>query len=171
MSSDGETISQLMKVYWNGIWKFIYTTTKNREVTNDLTQEVFIQAYQSLDQFRRESSVKTWLFRIARNKCTDYLRSWAFRKVTPFSMIPHLESPSVEEIAIKSMELTAAIDALMTLTVKFREVVVLHIQEDLTFREIGEIVGASTGTVKMRYRRAIEALRAELEKEMFTGGY
>lgn len=77
-------LTSLMEAYFSNIWTFVYTYTCNYHTADDLTQEVFVRALIHLDDFRNESSHKTWLFTIARNVCRDNAKSAFTRRVVPF---------------------------------------------------------------------------------------
>jgi DNA-directed RNA polymerase specialized sigma24 family protein len=60
------TFADMMRQHWKGVWSFVYTIVRRSEVADDLTQETFIRAYQHWGEYRGESSLKTWLFTIAK---------------------------------------------------------------------------------------------------------
>lgn len=67
-----QIIDQLMNEYSDDILYLVYTYVKNRTTAEDLTQEIFLKCYEKLDQFNQQSTIKTWVFRIASNHCKDY---------------------------------------------------------------------------------------------------
>jgi RNA polymerase sigma-70 factor, ECF subfamily len=144
--------------------------TKDHYAADDLTQEVFARAFTGLEGFRHESSHKTWLYRIARNLCRDYARSAFVRRVIPtagslLDIHPHSKRSPVEDDAVQSILTEELWNQIFKLNVHQREVVLLHLKENLNFREIADITRAKEVTVRARYRRAVEHLKA-----MFHGG-
>ncbi|WP_081841583.1 sigma-70 family RNA polymerase sigma factor [Alicyclobacillus macrosporangiidus] len=160
---------------WDGIWGYIYAVTKDPHTTDDLAQDVFVRAYTHWDQFRGESSRKTWLFKIARNICRDHQRSAFFRRVIPMDAmklhnVSSAHARSSEDEAMQVFENHALWEAIFRLRKIYREVILLHIREDLTFKEIASILNVSESTVRSRYRRALEQLQDTIGKEMMESG-
>ncbi|EPZ52616.1 hypothetical protein N007_20185 [Alicyclobacillus acidoterrestris ATCC 49025] len=110
-----------MDEYGQGIWRYVYSMTKNTAAADDLSQEVFIQAYQHLSQFREGSSMKTWLFVIEKHKCIDYFRSAFVRRVTFHARMDDVSDDSVEERVIASEQRNAVWAALFQLKPDARE--------------------------------------------------
>src|SRR5690554_3009092 len=124
-----QIIDQLMHEYSDDIMHLVYTYVKNHATAEDLTQEIFIKCYEKLSQFNHQSSIKTWVYRIASNHCKDYLRSWHYRKIILnekiFDYLPS-KSKHVEEEIISLNEENNLTNAVMALPIKYREVVFLH---------------------------------------------
>ena len=128
----------------------------------DICQDVFIQAYFNLQQFRRESPFQHWILRIATFKCYDYLRRRK-RERAGTSMDVLLESgyePEAARAAEVHPEIERLHEALRRLTPKERLVITLLELEDRTLREVADLTGWSVGNVKVRAFRA----RASLHK-------
>ncbi len=145
----------------------------------DLTQEVFVKVGQALENFRGESKLSTWLYRIATNAALDRLRSPSFQRITQngISNIPveHVEAEiadrnawtgekvPVPEQQIVRKEMNECILGFMEkLPENYRTVLMLGEFEGLRNNEIAEILGVTLGTVKIRLHRARERLREEL---------
>lgn len=164
-----EIIDQLMSEYSDDILHLVYTYVKNRTIAEDLAQEIFIKCYEKLNQFNQQSTIKTWLYRIASNHCKDYLRSWHYRKITlsnkVFDHIPS-KSKQVEEEVIKHSEENSLTNAVMNLPLKHREVVFLHYYEELSLKEISKITSVNINTLKTRLKRAKELLKDKMIEEV-----
>jgi RNA polymerase sigma-70 factor, ECF subfamily len=78
---DDESFHRFMEQYGQDVWNYAYIMTKNREIADDISQEVFIKAYFQISRFRGQSSFKTWLLSITRNLALNHFRSAFFRKV------------------------------------------------------------------------------------------
>jgi len=74
-------LRELMEQYGQDVWNFVYALTRDADLSDDVSQDVFVKAYQKMDGFRGDASVKTWLLTIASNKVTDARRSAFFRRV------------------------------------------------------------------------------------------
>lgn len=126
---------------------------------DDLVQEVFVRVWRKLPAFREESSLKTWVYRIAVNTAWDSLRSKTWRRVEAAETETVTEADAQETRQIIQL-------ALQSLDSKRREVFVLRYFEELSIEEISEVLGAPEGTVK---RRLFEA-REEFKKELARNG-
>jgi RNA polymerase sigma-70 factor (ECF subfamily) len=151
---------------------------RNEEDARDAVQAAFIRAFQSLERFREESRLSTWLHRILVNEALMRLRSRAKREDESIdSLLPtfvadgHQTRDTVDwsESADKALERaeTAAlvrrrIDQLPEI---YRNVLVMRDIEEMSNAEIAEVLGVSTNVVKVRLHRARQALRTLLERE------
>lgn len=157
----------LVERYQERIRNLIYSIFHEQEVVDDLSQEVFIKAYEALPQFRFQSSFYTWLYRIAVNKSRDELRKRKVRRW--FSLQTMLESSDkelgskivVEQHDNELQELLSA--GLKTLPEKYRIAIILKDVDGLSYEEISEIMECEIGTVKSRLSRARAMLRKVLE--------
>jgi RNA polymerase sigma-70 factor (ECF subfamily) len=128
----------------------------------DLLQEIFIHAYKKLDGFRGESSVGTWLHRLAVNYCLDYLRSTRRKMAnltTAIDAAPGLEPAIRDERAAHRIDLERAIRRLPD---GCRELFVLHDVEGFNHQEIAAMLEISVGTSKSQVFKARHRLRALL---------
>lgn len=138
----------------------------------DLTQVVFERANRSLEEFRGESSVTTWLYRIATNVALDLLRSSTFRRrdvpleddVAPAASAQATRPPDSEDQAVRN-EMNACIRGIVdSLPANYRTVLVLADLEGFTNAEVAERLGLSVDTTKIRLHRARAHLRKALEQ-------
>lgn len=164
-------LSALMSDYGDNIVQLAYLIVKDKGIAEDITQEVFLKAYRGLDQFRQESSVKTWLYRIAINESRKYLRSWSFRQI--FSTYLSKKELGPEKVADTNVE--AAVmqrqskvqiaERVMMLSPLYRKVMILHYYEDLSIKEIAHVLDISEDAVRTQLHRARKNFRALCEKE------
>ncbi|MGG4494304.1 sigma-70 family RNA polymerase sigma factor [Brevibacillus reuszeri] len=164
-------LAALMREYGDNIVQLAYLIVKDRGIAEDITQEVFLKAYRGLDQFRQESSVKTWLYRIAINESRKYLRSWSFRQI--FSTYLSKKEPVPEKVADTNVE--AAVlqrlskvqiaERVMMLSPLYRKVMLLHYYEDLSIKEIAHVLDNSEDAVRTQLHRARKNFKALCEKE------
>ncbi|WP_232696370.1 sigma-70 family RNA polymerase sigma factor [Brevibacillus daliensis] len=159
----------LMDEYGRRMLHLIFFLVKNKEVAEDLTQEVFLKAYRSLDSFRNESTHKTWLYRIAINEVKKYQRSWNYRKI--FASIKIIElsdqhrQDSVEPQVINEMDKEEMTRIIMKLPLNYRQVIILHYYQELSVEEIAGILETSQGAIHNKLYRARNKLRALLDRE------
>ena len=92
-----EKLKWLMNAYGNDVIRIAYTYLKQKQMAEDVAQEVFIKCFEKMDSFRNESSYKTWLIRITVNHCKDVLKSWTFKNLYFTDIFkPKLTSSSLE---------------------------------------------------------------------------
>ena len=155
-------IEELIDLYGDGILRLCILYLGDRHLAEDAFQETFIKAWKKWDGFRGDSSVKTWLTRIAVNTCRDMLRSGWFRTMRRSQPVETLFDRATDE---DIQEEFAVRDALMRLPGLYREVVLLHFDQGLKIKEIAQALRLSANTVSTRLRRA----RALMEKELKEG--
>ncbi len=71
-----DLIDEIMNKYGQEVLQLVYSYVNNKEVAEDVTQDIFVKCYKSLHTYKGKSDVKTWLWRIAINQCKDYIKSW-----------------------------------------------------------------------------------------------
>lgn len=132
----------------------------------EITQDVFLTAFQKLEGFKGDSSLKTWLYSIAINKSKDYLKSWHYRYMSFnqfFQDRGSVKSIETEIIAMqRNLELSKTI---MTLPVKYREIIILYYYHDLDSREISTLLSINVSTVRTRLTRGRDLLKRRFDLE------
>jgi RNA polymerase sigma-70 factor, ECF subfamily len=160
----------LVERHQERIRNLLFSIFHDRDIIDDLAQEVFIKAYQALPRFRFEASFYTWLYRIAVNKSRDELRK---KKIRRFFSFQTLDDGVEKELNVRlsvppenrdTQELVAM--GLQTLPEKFRTAVVLKDIDGLSYEEIAEVMQCELGTVKSRISRARAMLRKALKPLM-----
>lgn len=139
-------------------WRYV----KNDEDARDIVQAAFIRAWQALPSFRGDSSLKTWLYRIAVNLALNHQRDARGRASDE---IPeHAQSPDRPVVArMEEAELHDRLSAAVEeLPKKQRLVVELRVQQELSFREVADIVDSTEDSAKANFHHAIKRLRGML---------
>jgi len=173
-AGDVAAFDELVVKYRERIYGIIYNLTSNKEDTFDFSQEVFIKAFQSIARFKGKSSFFTWLYRIAVNTTLSHLKKNKHRRFLSYENIS--EEAASDEIldflaAKTSTEKPTLIkelqhrlnEALQTLSVKHRSVLVLFEIDNLSHQEIADIMNCSVGTVRSRLHYAKKQLQSELQ--------
>ncbi len=172
--NDGEAFGRIVDAYQNRVLGFVLRMVRHEEEALDVTQEVFVRAFQSLHRFDGRASLRTWLFRIAYNLCVDRSRK---RERTPLQTTldatgdgeDGFETPDQRwnpEVVAMGDELVAVAErAVETMSEKLRVVLLLHDKEGLGYEEIAQMVDIPVGTVKSRLFLA----RAHMQK--WVGAY
>lgn len=169
------TFDQIFDSYRGLVYNLGLRLLGDRDEALDLSQEVFFVVFQKIDQFRAQSSLKTWIYRITLNRASNRNRWWRRRQRDrivsldlPRQAAPaqHLAGRGVDpERACLQSELNKQIArALKRLPLDQRISVVLRDIQELSYEEIAEITGTSLGTIKSRIARGREALRQHLRK-------
>ncbi len=136
---------------------YLYSMCKDEELTKDLTQETFLKAYESLERFDGSCKISTWLCQIAKHSLYRYWAK-AGRQIPtePDETIPAKED--TERAALTRIELIDCLKELHALPEQQREVMYLRVMSDLSYREIGEIMGKSENWARVNFYRAKELL-------------
>lgn len=144
-AGDDEAFTELVRLVQPHVWRFLLHLTGDRDVAAELTQDTLVAAHRALPRFRFESSVSTWLLRIARNAATDHHRRVVRRArlVEQAAAITRTSTPDVADAA----EVRAAIAALPP---HLREIFVLTEVFGLRYREAADVLDVPVGTVKSR---------------------
>ena len=153
----------LFKRYGGRLQGYFIRVTGSPESARDMVQQTFLHVHRARADFRQGAPFRPWFYTIAHNIRREHFRRRARKPEVIYDPERHGE-PSVSP-AVSSATDRAVRRALMELDSAQREVVLLHWYEGLTFREIGEVVGASTSAVKVRAHRAYKKLRISLKEE------
>lgn len=166
-----ERIEWLMNEYGQNIARLAFTYTKQKQLSEDIAQEVFIKCYENLDNFRNESTYKTWLYRITVNLCKDKLRSWSFKNIVLTEFFTKIKStnksPEMELVGLEERRLVA--EKILSLPVKYREVIILYYYEEMSYNQISDLLNLSIQTIKSRLHRARLLLKKLLEGSIKHG--
>ncbi len=170
---DREALELLYQRYHHRLFNFILRMTGDRAIAEELLQETFLRLAESRRRYRRTASFRTYLYTIARNLCLDTLKSARWREhslpgVGEARAAPPDRQPAARDVdphaALEAREQAEAVRlALLQLPPADREVLILSRYEGLRYEEIAKLLGTTTGAVKARAHRALEALRRRLE--------
>jgi RNA polymerase sigma factor (sigma-70 family) len=156
----------LMHAYGRDLHRHCFQVLRDRDLADDVHQTVFVQAYRDLPGFAGRSSLRTWLYGIARHRCLDAMKIGArwrrrFVRADPLPETPD-ERPRADDALAESGAVGALVEALAGLPVDSRIALLLRYREGMTFEEIGVVCGEKPATVQARVARALPRLRAAL---------
>ncbi|MBE5966297.1 MAG: sigma-70 family RNA polymerase sigma factor [Lachnospiraceae bacterium] len=158
-------IEELIRQYGNDVLRTAYMYVKDSHTAEDIFQDVFIKVNQKLSTFEGNSSIKTWIIRIAINTCKDYLKSAWNRRVIP--MMEYQEDQIVSDTDFDSVEKQDTDDiikkAVLSLPAKYKDVVLCVYYNEMTIAETAAVLKVAEGTVKSRLSRARQKLKSVLE--------
>lgn len=174
-NGDEPAFKYLVDTYQDRVFNTAIGIVQNAEDAEDVAQEVFIQVYRSIHNFKGESKLSTWLYRIATTRALDLLRSRKSKKRfgfiqrmfgegnEPLHEIPDFNHPGValdrKENAAKLFKVIAQLPENQKIAFT------LHKLEDLSYQEISEVMQTSVAAVESLMHRAKQNLRKMLEKE------
>ena len=160
---DEEAFTQLYEANFDKIYRYVALRIGDRTEAEDMTQQVFINALQSLSSFKwRGISFSAWLFRIAHNQVVDYLRKKTKQATTLLdeSLVSSDSNPQL--VAEHKLDIEQLLSATKRLTEAQREVVSLRFAGELPVAQVAKVMGKSQGAVKALQHSAIVALRKTL---------
>jgi len=176
LKGDDRAYKKLMRKYRPAIFNFIFRMVRDREQVEDLTQEAFIKAFNSLKNFNEEFAFSTWLYKIATNNCIDYIRK---RKLQAYSIDKPIESKDSDytfELPDDSYEADKELisdqrthllnEAIAHLPEKYKKVIHLRHVDEKSYEEIAVLLKLPIGTVKAHIFRAREILYKALRDKI-----
>jgi RNA polymerase sigma-70 factor (ECF subfamily) len=175
LRGDLDAFAALVKRHESAIVNYIYWIVLNEQDAMDVSQEVFLKVYLSLDKYNPEFKFSTWLYAIAKNAAIDFLRrsnsGWMVEldaqteeqsRSEPIQLVD-TKAVSAEEVLFQK-ELGKKVEAALNgLPLQYREVLVLRHLEDLSYEEISGLLKLPLGTVKNRLFRARDFLKERLQ--------
>jgi RNA polymerase sigma-70 factor (ECF subfamily) len=165
MAGDRAAFSQLVEHYQRRIFSLAFRYVRNEADAADLTQQTFLNAFERLGKLKRPSAFCGWLFRITVNLAKNQLRFHASKTFQDVDDLT-LSRPAEGEARLqRKAERDAMRCAIAELPDKQRRCLLLRIDGDLSFREIGEAVGCSEGSARVNYHHGLRALRESLNAE------
>ena len=176
LAGDQTAYEKLMKKYYQLIYNLIFRMISRKEDVEDLTQEAFIKAFNSLQNFDRQFAFSTWLFKIATNNAIDYLRK---KKLNTFSIDREIESEESDfkfeipdnenkpdRVIIEGERKKILDEAIESLPPKYKEVILLRHKMDKEYEEIAKELKLPLGTVKAHIFRGRELLNKFLKDKI-----
>lgn len=156
-------ISELINEYGDSILRMCYIYLKDYHLAEDVAQETFLQVYMNYEDFKHQSSIKTWIIRIAINLCKNQMRTRWFseKKEEQFPTLSYTED--YDGIIDRERLITE----IGNLKPKYKEVVLLYYYQELSVKEIAELLDKKESTVKVRLKRAREQLKQKLKEDYF----
>jgi RNA polymerase sigma-70 factor, ECF subfamily len=174
-----EAFTWLIERYHLPIYSLLARTVQDRNDAADLTQEVFVKIFRGIKNFHGESSLRTWVYRIALNEASNQRRWWMRHKQQEIPieqetdqngndsslclkemLMDHAESPY--ELALQSENRARVEQALMRVPEPFRTTLILRDIEGFVYEEVAEMQGVNLGTVKSRLTRGRAYLKLVL---------
>lgn len=179
-NGDESAFNEMVARHRDRIYGMVHQLLRNHQDAEEVTQDAFIRAHRGLANFRGDAAFSTWLYQIATNLARNRYWYWWRRKrdrsvsldapvgedndLTLADVIP-AEVDSPDEVTVNEEFVNRISKGMDKLSGSHREILVLRNVKNLSYEEIGAILGISVGTVKSRIARARESLRAKLGED------
>ena len=156
-----QSLEEIYEMYSRKVYLFLLSKTNNEQLAEELTQETFFQAVQCIDQFQGNSSILTWLCAIAKNVWLKYLRK-------------HQEVLSIEDVILEiedkkeiniPWEQKEILQLIHNMKESIREVMYLRLISNLSFAEIGEIIGKTENWTRVTFFRGKQKIVKEMLRD------
>jgi RNA polymerase sigma-70 factor (ECF subfamily) len=155
--------TELVDIYYKQIYLFMRRLGHDRQASEDLTQESFLNAWHHIAQLRDGKALNGWLYRIAGNVSKLYWRKHKGKKTADLEGFDVPDSANAQlDVIERNEQLEQLKNAVARLPIKLRQTVVLHYTQQLTIAESADAAGVREGTFKSRLNRALTALRKQV---------
>ena len=178
---DERAFNELVEAYEYRVYRLVYRMLGRRDEAEDMAQEVFVQVFKSIGQFRGDSKLSTWVYRIATNLCKNRIKYLSrrhdgaqeeFDSMADRAPLTRAKGVTSGDVArpdqmVEAFQAEGIVQScLAELEHDAREVLVLRDIEELSYEEIAEIAGIADGTVKSRIHRARTTLKCKVERAL-----
>ena len=162
LAGDRRAFGQLVESYQQRVFAIAYRYMGNTADAADLTQRVFLKAFQQLDRLTSPDRFGPWVFRIATNEAKNRLRFHSNKDFQDIedANLADLDNPEMTVVHRSQRDLLRR--ALSKLPDRQRQCVLLRIDADLSFREIGEVIGCSEASARVNFHHALKGLKNRL---------
>lgn len=165
---DKDAADELISIYYKEVYAYVYKQTIDKELSMDLTQEIFISILKSIYSYdERKASFRTWLYRIATYRLVDYYRSKNYKYNSMIVPIDNVDIHHKEDfqIALENKEDVERIICIVnSLDVSSQEIFRLKIFGDYTFLEISNVLEIPESTAKTRYYSMLRKIRKDFKE-------
>lgn len=161
---DQEAFAQLYEAHFDKIFRYVVLKIRNQAEAEDMTQQVFVKAYESIGSYQSQGVPFTaWLFRIAHNQMVDYVRKQSRKSTVPLDeSLPIADETDLEHDVETKIEMEKVVLATKQLTKAQREVISLRFAGGLSITEAAKTMRKSEGAIKALQHSAILSLRKTL---------
>ncbi len=162
-----EDFEELYRQYAKRLFRYLVCLSGDRQLAEELLQETFYQAIDSIFRFKGNSKVSTWLYQIAKNVYLKHVSKSRKGRMTSLDDLENVASPELLEAAILEAEQNSNLAAALSkLSTPSREIIYLHVFNELSFKEVGELFSRSEGWARTTFYRAKLQLRAFLSDDL-----
>jgi RNA polymerase sigma factor (sigma-70 family) len=157
-------IEDVYNSYFKDVYFFIYGLSKDKHIAEDITSETFMKAIKAIDGFKGECDIKVWLFQIAKNTYYSYIRKE--KHWQDLDSVPEKEDDFDLEKTVSASEASKkAHEVLQNLPEPYKEVFILRVYGELSFKKIGALFGKTDNWACVTYHRAKKKIREEMRDD------
>jgi len=174
-NGDKEAFGILMDRYNAKISRYAKKFLRDNDVIEDKVQDVFIKAYENIKSFDTKRFFSPWIYRIAHNVFINEIKK---KKEFPLSifeidtMFPHLSYTDAEKEIKRDERMKEVVDrGLDKISLKYREILILYYIENLSYKEIAEVLEVPLGTIGIRLKRARESLKKYVPEDLLEDNF
>lgn len=161
--NDPDAFAEIYERHFDSIYRYVYLRVRTQMEAEDLTQQVFVKALQSISTYKwKGAPFSAWLFRIAHNQVIDYQRKAGRIQMTALEVPVSASDPDPVDVVDQEMDIERVREAMGSLTDLQREVLSLRFGGELSTAETAKIMGKKEGAVKALQHSALGALRRVL---------
>jgi len=163
---DLEAMTAIYERFNRSIFNLVYRHTSNRQVAEDLLQEIFLKVFTHVHKLRQTDTFIGWMYRIAINACYSYLREHKvqLQKAIPLSKVESVINGSISSSSQKMVK-ELLDEAIQNLPIKMRTIFMLHDVKGFKHEEIASMLGCTAGTSKSQLFKARMKIRKHLERK------
>lgn len=154
---DKEALNELIEIYYDEVYSFLYRRMGNKTAAEDVTQDTFIKFIKNLPYYKEKNKLKSFLFTIAINTSNDFFRR--HKQETSLLSLDNVGEEITENETLQKEEALIVRQAVLSLPDVQRDVIILRFYHDLKIKEIASVQKVPIPTVKTRLRRALKALK------------
>ena len=160
-----QKIEKIYKDYYEIVYKYLLCLTHDKDIAEELSQETFYKMIKNIDKFEGKSKLSSWLFEIAKNLWYDEVRKKK-RNIFVSNEECDIESnENIEEKYIEKEESKKVLDRIESLDKLTQRVIYLRLNFDLSFKEIGTILGKSEVWARVTFYRGKQKVKEEMDNE------
>lgn len=155
-------IEKIYREYYDTVFKYLFCLTYDKDLSEDLAQETFVKMIKNIDKFEGKSKLSSWLCEIAKNLWLDYLRKNK-RKVDYNAVEEKLQSEqNIESEFIEKEEEKKVFDKINSLDELTQKVIYLRIKGEMSFKEIGDVLGKTENWARVTFYRGKQKVKEEM---------
>ena len=164
-AGEQRAFDELVRRHQRPMFQVCMRYLRNQADAMDVTQRAFVKAFQALDGFRGESSFRTWLYRIAVNLSLNHIRDHKREQPAEIRDDQLTRRPTGPQRIISGEDADLLREAIAELPPKQRTVLEMRVYDELSFREVAELMGTTENAAKVNFHHAVKKLRARLGGE------
>ena len=155
-------LENLYRAYFQDVYLYILSLSKNEHIAEDITSETFIKAIKSIDTFKGDCDIRTWLCQIAKNCYFSYLRKNK-KIILTGTLLEHKSEINLEKLMVSKEDSLKIHEILHSLKEPYKEVFSLRVFGELSFKQIGHIFEKTENWACVTYHRARKKIQEEME--------